>query len=499
MYLPGIKELRLTCLTYRLVSPSDMELLITSAASVVLRRDMSLNRRLWVWFLGPDPQDHTAAPSSPHRPDYFNKYALQGLIRGLRNMIESDRMEPAERAKPSRICLSLMDRWEIGGLVVPGLFMPIVRSVCAFEKSAPSKEQYIEVLKSVAVFFDGVESALIWGEIYDTISSALTTSKKTEESLENLRLVSFILKTFNVREEEMLVVHAPLVLLALLLMLQNVGPKESFKLIPTGFGLAVELLALIPERAFLGEILEETLLPSETDVVPILNKYYASPSSKTESIPFSSHLIGRLLLRLVSDLVCHATVPQQADIGIRCKLLVETIKKIPTVVEWDGKPLLDATLQGLQSSEVQFTTLQGSAQVIATLYDRGYLSHGQINSLIPTFVEQIWRFLSPDTPKYHVEAVNSLWAIQAVLNDRRVEAAIAAVLVSDDINGVYEMRPAESGRKFSVLWTHSVGNPKYEMMLTRPLFLFLDSLVEEVTELHIFTRGWLQSLVATNK
>ena len=49
------------------VKPEDLELLITAAAGVVVRRDMSLNRRLWTWLLGPEPvgQDNDGGPESP--------------------------------------------------------------------------------------------------------------------------------------------------------------------------------------------------------------------------------------------------------------------------------------------------------------------------------------------------------------------------------------------------------------------------------------------------
>jgi hypothetical protein len=49
------------------VSKADLELLITSAAGVVMRKDMSLNRRLWAWFLG---------PKEVNSQEYFEKYGL---------------------------------------------------------------------------------------------------------------------------------------------------------------------------------------------------------------------------------------------------------------------------------------------------------------------------------------------------------------------------------------------------------------------------------------
>ena len=68
-------------------------------------------------------------------------------------MINQDATNPVERARPFRICLSLMDRWEIGGLVVPDIFLPVVNSVRMYKEKAITKADFSEVLRSASVFF----------------------------------------------------------------------------------------------------------------------------------------------------------------------------------------------------------------------------------------------------------------------------------------------------------------------------------------------------------
>ena len=49
---------------------------------------------------------------------------------------------------------------------------------------------------------------------------------------------------------------------------------------------------------------------------------------------------------------------------------------------------------------------------------------------------------------------------------------------------------------------HSVGGiagNAYHIMLTRPLFLLLDSLADEAVEMSVFARGWLQNLPSLNR
>src|SRR5207249_1432493 len=124
---------------------------------------------------------------------------------------------PSERAKPFRISLSLMDRWEVGGLVIPEAFLPIMRSVQQYKQLATSKTQFDDVFRSASVFFDGVESNLIFSELLTLIHlDSPSIEVSSNRAVEDLKLVGFIMSNFNLKEEEMLVVHVPLLLLALL-------------------------------------------------------------------------------------------------------------------------------------------------------------------------------------------------------------------------------------------------------------------------------------------
>lgn len=417
-------------------------------------------------------------------------------------MIDSNRIEPVERARPARMCLSLMDRWEIGGPVVLDLFLPIIQSIKTYQDLAPSPEHYQEVMRSGTMFFDGVEAHLIWGVIHECIDSAVTRlQNNVKESMDKFELVNFILRTFNIREEEMVVVHAPLVTLALLVMLRELAKKSNTELLEHGFGLVESLLDLIPQRAFhAAKPRENGLGVRAEDILPAVNKYYSRQSIRLNtSIPFSMKLVGKQLIYEISEVVCETISSQQDSSGIRYRLMVQALRKVPKDDIGDHSSLTRAISGALSSNTIRFSTLQGSAQIIASLYNSECVDQISMSGLVFPIVEKLWSFLSPDTPKYHVEAVKTLWALQDVLKDRRVEAAIATFMTKSDVRGVYETRPAESGRRFSVLWTHSVGNAKYEVMLTRPLLLFLDSLAEEGTELYIYSRGWLQNLQTTTK
>ena len=172
------------------IGKEDRERIVAAAAGVVSRRDMSLNRRLWAWFLGPEPpagvdgsenvtsptQDTHGAASDPsaHHAAYFSQFGLEALTQSVLRMINRPNKLPSERAKPFRVCLSLMDRWEVGGLIVPDIFLPALQSIQTYSETA-TKAQVDEVLRSASIFFDGVDSGLIWGKLVQLVTSSLKT------------------------------------------------------------------------------------------------------------------------------------------------------------------------------------------------------------------------------------------------------------------------------------------------------------------------------------
>src|SRR5437773_1696176 len=82
-------------------SPGDLERLLFSAIGVVLRRDMSLNRRLFIWLLGPESQ-----------PTYFLKYAQGPVTEALKKLLKQQGNLLPNPIRVSKISLALLDKWE---------------------------------------------------------------------------------------------------------------------------------------------------------------------------------------------------------------------------------------------------------------------------------------------------------------------------------------------------------------------------------------------------
>jgi hypothetical protein len=550
------------------VKAGDLELLITAAVGVVARRDMSLNRRLWTWLLGPEPSgnDSDGGPESPStltgdplgvqsssRTRYFEEFGLQPLTQALLKMIERDFLNPIERARPFRICLSLMDRWEIGGLVVPDIFLPVVNSVRTYKDKAINKADFSEVLRSASVFFDGVESGLIWGEIVGLIAQAVGVgNSSTTARTDKLSLVNFIISHFNVREEEMLLIHAPLTTLTILTMLEDV--KENAHGQTTGtfafddvsrlaLSIAMDLIDLIPDRAFQtrpstsqstravygdGTIYHR----SNLEIIQSIRTFYVQDQGNLGSFPppLSSHDVSELLIREAGSITCQSLSDSasSADSGIKSRLLVLMLSKVPKVESLDVAKVLSSIHGRLSaSSQLPFQTFTSIISLATNLYSTSYISAEELSDLVDPLVRLAWSYLSASHPKYHVETVRCLWQLQTTLSlsSHAIEATICSLMIEHDLNGTFAIRDADPGRSFSILWTHSLqdnaghldrraskvstveskapvrasGIGNYEVMLARPLFILLDALLDERTQLFMTVRTWLQNVVGIDK
>ena len=558
------------------VVPRDLELLVSAAAAVVVRREMSLNRRLWTWFLGPEISSRTddGTPSSPEssptitpaknhslqlsQTEYFERFGLAPLVSSVLKIVKDDSLKPSEKARPFRICLSLMDRWEIGGLVVPHIFLPAMKSLWRYQKMATSKEALGEVLRSANVFFDAIESSLIWAELLEMVNGALKLKESKSEGdgslspKDRLDLVLFVLTNFNVREEEMLAIHIPMVTLALIVNLQQYfeaplnNTKESVSpAIGVAIDITVHLIDLIPAKVLRreeGQGLETRDKKRQKNSIPhilqdIQDFYHRSQrSSEDATSPFESTGIRDLLLHNTIRLVAHGLGAriEVAYLEKEVAFLDKLLRKAQVTKLEDNEAESEALatiMSGLSTASDACAARDGAkilpfpaiAVLVSTLElmynawpSNAWSSDSSVRQILPKLLTGLWTYISPAMPRHSVEAVRSLWRVHSVSPDvRLVEASITTLMLQDTNGHRGQNVNIEGARRFATLWAHSgpaskapadrrlssdpalhqsATNNKEPIVLAQPLILLLDSLFEPKTELFTFTVGWLQSL-----
>ncbi|KAI4747245.1 hypothetical protein E4T50_02454 [Aureobasidium sp. EXF-12298] len=542
------------------VRSKDMVLITTAAASCVLRRDMSLNRRLWSWFLGPDPTASEAEDGAPLSPTdsrgnisqkqalYFQKHGAAALEKSIINMLGQQSTNPTVRAKPFRICLSLMDRWEVGGLIVPKILLPALKNAHEYSQ-ASSPAQLEEVIRSASLFFDGVESSLIWSRLISVLLSSFDLRQSAEkDSLHGLEFLHFVIDRFDVRDEEMLLRHIPntlLILLARLASILNEKQDDSERFMALVLTFAQRLLRLLPPRAFErdekdGSHQSAWQAGNCSSVAKSLTQQYTRDDLEdnvTDIDRLDRRRTAEYMLQSIVEVLRLALTSDAFtnQLGLITDCFVSIVTKTPNSQAFRNADIYDTFKQALgKESLLQDSSIdQSSFLVISSIMSvivasvagsqTPYFSHEQVMDLQTNVLNGIWHHLSPFRPKYHVEAVRLIWQLESLTRaEHQVEARLA-LLVGDQS----EVDGPEIASRFTVLWEHTMqslsprsegsGRPlsrrpsvmpvsgefgsdvDAERVLTRPLLLLLDSLNAEGTGAADVVRSWLQSLSSLDR
>ena len=542
------------------ISKGDLERLVAAAAGVVSRREMSLNRRLWAWFVGPEPtaadggentnnpsldKQNSSADPSAHQAAYFSRYGLEALTNSILKMINRRSMAPIERARPFRICLSLMDRWEVGGLIVPEVFLPALQSIQSYNEIA-SRENAMEVMRSASAFFDGVDSGLIWGKLIHLVTSSLQQKAlPRDEALRQLRLAKFVLARFNLKEEDMLMHHAPLMAVSTLVCLNEASKKLKNsgcdpEIINLVFEMLDSVIQLIPDRALKDEKatredLTAAVKPSRALISKQIRTFYEESQGSLDVAepPLNPAQLGQIALREASCMFAASIQSSDSPLSVEMSSkvlanLIVKVRQLKALEEVDPADVVRNVLQKTASATtcLPFPHLSAMTAVLIALQtspvSEPYLSSAQLSELVYPFIKGFWQYLSPVMPKYHVESTRCMLQLHAIApSDRIVEAAISSIIVENTSPDSALTETSDCGRRFATLWTHamhelslqsekrgstmrrasSVDLPLpalqpgiFNMILTRPLLLLLDTLGEEGSNLSNFMRGWLQDL-----
>ncbi|KAM9320852.1 protein DOP1B [Gastrophryne carolinensis] len=167
---------------------SDLIHILSAAIQTVLRRDMSLNRRLFAWLLGSDikggvvaPELKAAAGEEEYGSCFFSKYSKDLLVQALmqilhQNILYSDSEQGLQvYLKPFRILLSLLDKPEIGPPVVGDLFLEVIRALYAYCKDALGTDLKLSYSQNGSQLVSAIKENKNASEIVKTVNLLITS------------------------------------------------------------------------------------------------------------------------------------------------------------------------------------------------------------------------------------------------------------------------------------------------------------------------------------
>ena len=557
-----------TKVLHDIVTPQDLHLLVSAAILVVLRRDVSLNRRLWSWMSGdtsrgPEMQlkesdidrlavptdDGSASDKTSPKSRYFEQYGIRLLIEVIMQMMNIDaRYRPSELVRALRICSALMDEADIARLVIPRIFIPLMRSTCWTLSSALETLEFQDLIRSSRSFIDAVDTAVIW-EALQRLSLPKTgdASDQPFEKLHDLRLALWLLGQLDLSELEAVEKYAPALLYTNLTNLRHSLDEHEPREIRTG---------KVPEDAALGTRLEIIRMLS----AHLNHQSYDMGHLASQDIDWGSESDSHDLNELTSILLTSSTLDLEVQAVYARPLVIQQLavltKKgldatLRILIHQDHfsellksaseiytamlrilpSTLLEATTDGMlppleelvsqDERRLPPTTLLSVCKIVLSIMTNTVLLGDDINPLIRKITLHIYASLGPERPQHHVELVRSLIRIQSALSDtnRTINKALDEALGSGEKDGSGGISRSD-GTRFAVIWTHlssyepsedsiSTNSKKLgrrpiqengstvtlcSAILSRSAMRILGSLDKDASDPSSFTRDWLQNL-----
>ena len=459
-------------------STDDLDILVSAAMSIVLKRDMSLNRRLWAWFLGADEKtggsedlkspvlqrhsstgdaqvnkaSHTLSDSA-----YFLDYGLNSIIRTFEKVLRRTSLTPSQRARSFRVLISLMDRSTIGVPVVDAMFEPMIQDLRKYQTNAPSQEAFDEVFRSANVFFDSVEPRAIAAHL-------LLLLKKGD-----YELVEFITTNFSLDDDEMVQQHLPALVFVLSSKLLGL-PEEDMEvstspslqhhiarlmnlLLPLGLNVDAE-----PTQSSEASALEESLTE---DVVYQAYKPTIKSRTKASTVP-ADVVILQLLNNVALAIIRNLSDTSKPVVLDHLTLVFEKLcTSLPTGRAGALVEFFEQFSQLAQDLFKKPSTPFGVSRNAAALVTAVLAQSGDTTAaittnvlvLVPALVEEFWHLLNPATPQHHVECVEAIWTLRSLTAGLYlVDSTIMALLNRSQHTLESHKHPVSN---FAVLWTHT--------------------------------------------
>ncbi|KAI0271467.1 Dopey, N-terminal-domain-containing protein [Gloeopeniophorella convolvens] len=494
-----LQALRLDGVAIQKASYEDRIIIMRAATGVVMRRDLSLNRRLYTWLLGSDE-------NSELQVAYLRSHSLDLLKSTLRAEMLSPSVEYSE-SRPFKIFISLLDKWEIGGALTEAIVLDAFKAIrSSIESHAEPGE---DVVMTASTLYEAVEPHIVWKQLLATILRELAGDGTQNETI---RLARFILRTVHVRDDEIQTIHLPIVFSALCEALQvrlSHNANVALSVTPEIMQLLHALKDEIPASCLLQPLLENKA-DSLSDVqgpLHLATKFYGLDSplseSRTRAVSLAPFITAFEDIVSLTTMCATATATSSDHRRVHRELLVELLalqgklvnaigkeKEQDLPVGWNPSEWTACLVSALEAEDTTFVLVDRVITLMVALQSTSGLQPPlSLNKrpVMSKLLDALFKYLRPNYSMYHARAVNLLWVLEKSSTQRHVESIISENLTSPDIGD-----KDASYHAFGVLWRLTEDSMLPGFLLKVPLMIVLDALKNEDPSLRRIGETWMR-------
>lgn len=418
--------------------------LLDAALDTVLRRDISLNRRLFSWLLGSDE-------SEAAQQTYFDTYAKAHVAHMLlRAMKQKDQ---AQRA--CKMYVSLMDK--------RAMAQPLLRATVLDVFQACQMHEDEELYPTAQTLFMALDDYVLYQSLYRGMSN-----------IDTVRLFQYILRVFRPHEPETLHMHLPVVALAIPQLVHDASPELACTLLE----LLQDLIGVLDVHVFAQQA--NTLAPLTE---PAEQWFSDSPPEHVPTLQDSGMCTAWL------EAILSVAISQASATVTCCAVLVHVMDMLVEAGCSVRMHVQDEALFAYIASTNTFEQLEAVLRMAVhvsktSAVDTSFSFHG---AYLETVLHMLLEYLQPQAFKHHAAAVDLFWDVCALAQGEH-----GAAVLCTELSGTARERAMDS---VGTLWRCTTDQTTTH--LQAPVLLILDRLrSHDMLERHE-SHVWLQTYVRT--
>mmetsp|Transcript_12924 Transcript_12924/g.51598 ORF Transcript_12924/g.51598 Transcript_12924/m.51598 type:complete len:1773 (-) Transcript_12924:44-5362(-) len=442
---------------------------------LLTRKEVSLNRRLYAWFLGTSPE-------------YFDAYGKTVIVAGIQRLLEQAPVTLTLASRPFKIVISLLDKPEIGESIIESVLVYIFYAI---QESKDGKYPFSrELIASANKLLDMLQPEIIWSG-----ASKLYTTQLQQNLPEAIYVVDTLVDLVR-RDLETTTVHLPKLLCAVIEGLEVMAVKKDLKSVLAILSLARKVFGKFSVE---GKVhMDETASTPDREEVNWEGMYKAIALYQQE--------FGRLCNEHIFALLDSADVTEEQH-GLAVTIVADAILLLGSLLihlptradEPAPKPdNLPSWLEVLRvcchMEDVRISTT--GVQVFVKLLTK---PNSGLNATAQRYVMEkttyceeavqiLWKILHHSHSAHHYCAAETLECLLRVAPDRVTDTISTFLLASDPVARV------EACRRFGILWRLTTDMSQHNL-LAKNAFLMLDTLTDEQPMVRLAGRSWLTDSV----